>query len=177
MKNRPIFDFDEERPDYFVEADTTDETAGSPEAGQTLTFGPEGEEDNAGRPGHSRLRRFMVWFILICITGLGVAAYLRYFNPYATDSLVSGYVTRVERRGIIFKTYEAEVISEAALTDTTRLYSERLTMSVPSEALAKRLQAFQGSGRRVTLTTERFYGMLPWRGESTTVVTAVDGQQ
>ena len=175
MSNRPIFDFDEERPDYFVEADTTDDAASTPEAGQTLSFGSEGQEPP--RPRHSRLRRFMAWFITICIAGLGVAAYLRYFNPYATDALVSGYVTGVERRGIIFKTYEAEIISEAALTDTTRLYSERLKMSIPSEELAKRLQALQGSGRRVTLTTERFYGMLPWRGESTTVITAIDSQQ
>ncbi len=173
MKNRPIFDFDEERPDFFVEADTTDNPDATPEAGQTLSFGDEGPKDEP-RPKRRRWRRFLTWLIVICIVALGLTIYLRYYNPYVTDSRISGYITKVERRGIIFKTYEAEVISEAALTDTTRLYSERLTMSIPSGELAAKLQTYQGSGQRVTLTTERFWGMLPWRGESTTVITDVE---
>ncbi|MCM1029004.1 MAG: hypothetical protein NC342_01975 [Pseudoflavonifractor sp.] len=166
-----MFDLDESKPDYFSEPEEEGPQA-PPTPGDSIDFGgDDGEKPPRRRSG---LKRFLLWAAAICLIGLAIAGYLRYLNPYATDSLINGYITKVERRGIIFKTYEAEVISESALTDTTRLYSERLTMSIPSEALAKRLQALQGTGRRVELTTERFYGMLPWRGESTTIITAAE---
>ncbi|MDE6587583.1 MAG: hypothetical protein K2K40_04535 [Paramuribaculum sp.] len=175
-----MFDYSDEKPDYFV-GDSRDKASGAaPDAGSTLDFGDgddsggsHGYPDEAPRRRRGRARRVVAWIIAVCVVVLVALCYFRYFNPYATESRIDGYVVNVERRGLLFKTYEAEIISESALTDTTRVYSRTLTVSIPSATLAHRLQAMQGSGRRVSLVTERFYGMLPWRGASTTVVTGI----
>ena len=46
-------------------------------------------------------------------------------------------------------------------------------MTVADDALARRLQTLQGTGRPVTVSYERFYGTLPWRGGSTSVITGI----
>ena len=167
-----MFDLDEDRPDYFTDSGSDSDAPRPSHAGSTLDF--DGG-DGGGEPRrHSRGRRVLAWIITICVVALLAIGYLRYFNPYVTDSRITAYVGCVERRGILFKTFEADLISEQALTDTTRLYSRNITVSIPSPEIARKLQDLQGTGRRVTLTTERYYGMLPWRGTSTTVVTALD---
>lgn len=105
---------------------------------------------------------------------MGVTVYVRYFTPYVTDSRATGYITNVERRGIFFKTFEGEMISEAALTDTTRVYTRDMSFSIPSDSLALRLQNLQGSGRPVRLTFERYYGNLPWRGATNCILVGIE---
>lgn len=174
-----MFDYSDEKPDYFVGDPRDKNPDATPDAGSMLDFGDGGHDGDSGdetgmpRRPHRRGRRVVAWVVVVCVVILGITGYFRYFNPYVTESRIDGYVVNVERRGIIFKTYEAEIISESALTDTARIYSRTLTVSIPSASLAHKLQAMQGSGRRVSLVTERFYGMLPWRGASTTVVTSV----
>lgn len=113
-----------------------------------------------------------LWFFLIVAVVLAVAVTIRYFVPYVTESRAIGYVTLVEKRGIVFPTFEGEMVSESQLADTTRIYSRDLNFSIPDEDLALRLQQYQGSGRPVKVTFKRYYGTLPWRGASNTV--AVD---
>lgn len=171
-----MFKLDEERPDYFTDPEPAEPQEAR--AGATLNF--DDPDDRIDPPGAPRRRRrshrVLMWVIIIAIVGLATAGYLRYFNPYATDSLVTGYVTSVERRGIIFKTYEAEIVTEQVIRKLDGPYPQPLTVSVPSAELARRLQEFQGTGRLVTITTERYYGMLPWRGSSTTVAVAATQQ-
>lgn len=114
------------------------------------------------------------WFFLIVFLALGVTVYIRYFVPYATESRTTGYVTRVEKRGIIFKTFEGEMISQSQLTDTTRVYSRDFYFSIPDDSLARVIQSYEGTGRPVTLTCKRYFGTLPWRGASKIVVTSID---
>ena len=104
---------------------------------------------------------------------LAVAVGLRYFVPYATESRVRGFVTNVERRGLLFKTFEGEMITNEMLTDTTRIYQRSVTFSVPDDSLARELQQRQSTGRPVILLTKRYHGSLPWRGASTTIVTDI----
>lgn len=113
-----------------------------------------------------------LWFFLVVAVVLAAAVTIRYFVPYVTESRVIGYVTLVEKRGIVFPTFEGEMVSESQLADTTRIYSRDLSFSIPDDDLALRLQQYQGTGRPVTVTFKRYYGTLPWRGASNTV--AVD---
>ncbi len=169
-----MFKLDENRPDYFTDDDADSRPDESARAGSTLDFGTGGisSPSPAPKPRH-RGRRFLIWTIVICVLALVGIGYFRYFSPYITDSHITGYVANVERRGLIFKTYEADVITDSNLADTTAVYSRNLTVTIPSPEIARRLQQIQGSGQRVTLVTERYYGMLPWRGGSTIVVTAI----
>lgn len=146
----------------------------SPSGDDARAHGGNGAADgHSGRKGRHGCRKALIWIVSIAVVALGATFYLRYFNPYATDARLTGCVLSVEKRGMIFKTYEAEIVTCDALTDTTHVYTRERSMTVASDAVARRLQALQGTGRPVTVSYERFYGTLPWRGSSTSVITAI----
>ncbi len=167
-----MFDLDEDRPDYFTDSGSDSDAPRPSHAGSTLDF--DGG-DGGGEPRrHSRGRRVLAWIITICVVALPGHWLLALFQSLCHRLAHHRLCGLCRASGILFKTFEADLISEQALTDTTRLYSRNITVSIPSPEIARKLQDLQGTGRRVTLTTERYYGMLPWRGASTTVVTALD---
>lgn len=172
--------FDDDYPDYYLGDD--DE---APRRSRRIDFAPqtadrEDEEDDeelhdeterddyrAPRPGRQR-RRGGVNFIGLLTALLMVAAsltvYFRYLTPYIQESVVTGTVLGVERRGLIFKTYEATVLMPDGTT---------AEVSVASEDVARKMQALQGTDTQVNLECDRYYGAAPWRGKSTTVVTGM----
>lgn len=172
---------DDDKPDYFLASDTETEetdpvTEQAPAAGNTIDFGAgHTVNDCAGSVKPRRRGHKWLWIAaLVCVATLAGVFYLRYCSPYVTDARMRAYIINVDKRGLLFKTYEAEVVSESALADTARVYSREHQMSVTDAALARRLQAVQGTGRPVTLLYERYYGTLPWRGGSKYVVTGVE---
>ncbi len=107
---------------------------------------------------------------------LSVAFHIRYYVPYTSDTKTTGYITLVERRGLFFKTYEGEMISESHLNDTSQIYSRDFYFSIPNDSLGHLIQSYQGTGQKVTLTTQKYYGTLPWRGSQRIVVTGVSAK-
>ncbi len=129
--------------------------------------------DDPTPPRRYPWRRIIALCVFITAAVLAAIGWIRYFNPYAEDARVTGYITSVERRGIFFKTFEGQMITSESLTDTTRVYSRDFNFSIPDDSLALAIQSYQGSGRPVTLTYERYYGALPWRGSSLAIITSV----
>ena len=165
-----LFDPDD-KPDYF----TGDDSPGEDKA-RTINFaGDEAADEgsNSPAPPHRRSHKWLWILIFVALAGLGVTMWLRYFSPYVDNARMNIYVVSVERRGLIFKTYEADVISEAALTDTARVYSHRLNMSIENPTVAMELQSMQSTGKPLTISFKKYYGMLPWRGSSTEVITGI----
>lgn len=140
----------------------------------TISFGSGSDQTPSnGKKKTHRWRKFLLWLTVIIVIVLSIAIYIRYFNPYVTDARVSGYVTNVEKRGLFFKTFEGEMISQQKLADPTHIYTRDFYFTVTNDSVADILQGIQGSGRLVTLTYDRYWGVLPWRGGSTIVVTGV----
>lgn len=145
---------------------------------------PEEEKENY-RPRESPAvepipgrRRGILGYIgclgVIVLSGLGIG-YFRYVVPCADNAVMEVYVRNVERRGVFFKTYEAEVVAPpgADYEEASRKYSGPRPVTIESAELAQRLQESEGSGRPVKLRYRQYYGTLPWRGESKTVVEAI----
>lgn len=166
----------ESHPDYFVDngQDPEKRQADTPK----IDFTEQGGDDPDPKPEtvkpRRRHRKAMAIVVAVCCAVIGSLLYVRYFNPYAEEASVTGYITGVERRGIIFKTYEGDMISQSNLTDTSRIYSRDFTFSVPDKAVAREIQSYQGTGRPVRLWYSKYYGMLPWRGASTNVVQKIE---
>lgn len=120
-----------------------------------------------------RGRRVLMSILAVILVVLGVTFYIRYFVPHTTECKIRGYITNVEKRGIFFKTFEGEMISESQLVDTSRVYQRDVVFSIPSDSLGRLLQARQGTGHPVVITVKRYYGNLPWRGATNTIVTDV----
>ncbi len=113
-------------------------------------------------------RVWPVYLILVLVLIIAGCVWVRWFNPYAQEARVRGYVTKVEKRGLLFKNYEGEIVTEGRVADRT--YTSDLHVSVPDDSLGRLLQSYQGSGIPLELVTERYYGTLPWRGESKTIL-------
>ncbi|MDE7475892.1 MAG: hypothetical protein K2M71_09720 [Duncaniella sp.] len=181
--------FDDSDEDYFLHDFSEDKKKTQPaprqelpaQSGRGVTnrkddypsfdFGDEPEDDEI-IPSAPKMksRRGWVWFFLIVFVVLAITVGIRYFVPYVTESNVTGYVTLVERRGIVFPTFEGEMVSESQLADTERVYSRDVYFSIPDEETARRLQQYQGSDIPVTITCKRYFGTLPWRGASNNIV-------
>lgn len=175
---------DDTHPDYYLDDD--EPQSGNTSDSRTIRFdnspadtqqGPTGPagDGTPPKPRH-RWRRPLIWTSLIVVAVLAIVIWLRYFNPIATDQRMRCYIIKVERRGMLMRTFEADVVSESALTDTARLYSREQSLSVASPDLAYRLQEMQGTGRPVTIGYVTYQATVPWRGASRSVITSIDNQ-
>lgn len=146
--------------------------SGQSYANGSQTASPAGD-DAPARSRRRRRRRRLAWFFIIVFAVLAVAFYIRYFVPYTSDTLTTGYITLVEKRGIFFKTFEGEMISESVLADTSKVYSRDFYFSIPNDSLGRLVQSYQGTGKRVTVTTQKYFGTVPWRGSQKSVITNI----
>ncbi len=119
------------------------------------------------------MRRIFWWSVVVVVLALGIVAWVRYVNPYETDMEEHGYVVDFKRQGVLFKTWEGQMIVQSALIDSTRPYSRDFVFSVDNDDVASKLAAAKGTGREVTVTYKRYWGVLPWRGATSTIVTSV----
>lgn len=119
------------------------------------------------------MRRIFWWSVVVVVLSLAMVAWVRYVNPYETDMEEHGYVVDFKRQGVLFKTWEGQMIVQSALIDSTRPYSRDFVFSVDNDDVARKLAAAKGTGREVTVTYKRYWGVLPWRGATSTVVTSV----
>ncbi len=95
------------------------------------------------------------------------------FGTSKEQSVVYGYVEDVELRGSVVKTYEATVIPYKEIHDTTRVYREDFTISLP-DAQGKILQTYRDSGTPVKITYRTYRSVMPWRGENRRVAERID---
>lgn len=120
-------------------------------------------------------RRLVVWvgaaaFVLL----FGVGVWLRWFSPCVDEAVQFGYVDCIERRGTVFQTYEGVLIPYKELMDTSRLYRRDFVFSAAHDTVAASLLRMQLACRPVAVHYRRYHAVLPWRGASQTIVTAVD---
>lgn len=167
-----MFNLDDQ-PDNFLNADDI-EAAGRGENpdSRTIDFAGDSGHGPSPRPPRRRGRRIIAMIVVVAFAALGVAAWMRYFNPFVTDARASGYVAGIERRGVIFKTFEGELI-RGNVYDSIAPYQRDFTFSVVSDSLADRLQKYQLEHRRVTVGYIEYAATVPWRGSSRIVVTSV----
>ena len=122
----------------------------------------------------SRKRRLMIWggsglalLIVLCLLAFWLC------GPYVQDAVQYGYVEHVEERGNIFKTYEGQLIPYKSMHDTTRSLERDFVFSTSSE-LGRTLRSFQNSGRPLRVEYRTYRYVMPWRGDSRTVIIRVD---
>lgn len=170
--------FDDSDPDYFLhdfsqqETPQQSDTPAAPSDRSPAFDFSQAPSAPSGAATKPKRRRGCFWFFFIIFIIAASALYVRYFIPYISESSATGFVTLVEKRGIIFHTFEAEMVSEYLLTDTARIYTRDIYFSIPDDSLARALMKYQASGRPVTITCKRYYGTLPWRGASNTILTS-----
>lgn len=159
-------DFDD-KPDYFT-------TPQPEETHDPVIRFEKAEEPQPEKPKRRhRGRRILLWSVFIIICVLGGTFWMRYLAPYETHMHEEGYVVDFKMQGFLFKTWEGQMIVNQSLADTTKVYSRDFVFSVDNDRVADQLSALKGSGKKVSVTYKRYWGVLPWRGATTCIVTGV----
>lgn len=124
-----------------------------------------------------RHTRIPMWVWIICalaVVGLVIGCWIRYFSPYVEDATQYGYVEGIEKRGMIFKTYEGTLIPYKELMDTTRIYNRDFVFSVKDAETATKLKKAMYDVKPIRVTYRKYYATVPWRGANKIVVTDAD---
>lgn len=118
---------------------------------------------------------FWVWILCaLAVVGLVIGCWIRFFSPYVEDATQFGYVENIEKRGMIFKTYEGTLIPYKELMDTTRIYNRDFVFSVADQKTATKLKQAMYDVKPIRLTYKKYYATVPWRGSNKIIVTDAD---
>jgi hypothetical protein len=113
-------------------------------------------------------RKFLRWFSFITVLVISILVYWYYFNVYS-DGERTGLLTKLSRKGNVFKTHEGEILIGNFQQAPNVMVPEKFYFSVKSKMLADTLMKLQG--KIVSLKYQQYRKTLPWRGESVYMVT------
>lgn len=105
------------------------------------------------------------------VVGLLIFGYIRYYVPFSDSGVKAGILNNVKHKGIIFKTYEGELIQSGFRPGVQGLQSNEFQFSIESKELYDKLMSL--SGQNVKLHYKEYYGTLPWRGYTKFIVDSV----
>ena len=111
-----------------------------------------------------KIRKILIWLTALIVLILVITVYWKYFYTYS-DGYRAGLLQKFSRKGMIFKTYEGELIlSSVAGNKNVVIASEKFLFSVTNDSLASRLDTLQG--RDVIVHYHQKNGALFWRGDT-----------
>lgn len=118
----------------------------------------------------SGFKSFMwkLFFVLLLIGGLLI--YWFYYNVYS-DGERTGLLTKLSRKGNMFKTYEGEMLIGNFQQAPNVMVPEKFYFSVKDQAVADTLMKTQG--KVVSLKYNQYRKTLPWRGDSEYMITGL----
>jgi hypothetical protein len=119
----------------------------------------------------SGFRRFMRWLFVLLLVGLGLFIYWKYYFPYTSDGVKSGYLNFAVRKGQIFKTYEGKLIQEGFRSRTGAIQSNEFEFSIKNRRIFDILKV--NSGKIFDLHYKEYNGVLPWRGNTRYIVDSI----
>ena len=117
------------------------------------------------------MKKFVVITVAVILAGLLIFGYIWFYVPYSDSGVKAGILNNVKHKGIIFKTYEGELIQSGFRPGQQGLQSNEFQFSVEDRELAINLMSL--SGQNVKLHYKEYYGALPWRGYTKFIVDSI----
>lgn len=133
-------------------------------------------ETTSARPSRwagavKKTKRFLNWVLSILFIFLAVFVYIKYFYTYS-EGYRAGLLQKFSNKGIIFKTYEGELIlSSVASSANVALASEKFQFTVLKKNVNIMFDTLQGKNVIVHYIEKK--GPLPWRGDSRYLVDSI----
>jgi hypothetical protein len=120
----------------------------------------------------SGVRKFFRTFVIILILILAGYIYWKFYYPYTSDGVKSGYLNYAVRKGQIFKTYEGKLIQEGLRTKVAgQIQSNEFEFSVRKKEIFEVLK--MNSGQIFDLHYKEYNGVIPWRGNTRYIVDSI----
>jgi hypothetical protein len=110
----------------------------------------------------------IIWTIVtIILLSLSIFIYWRFYFVFA-EGTKAGQLNTFQRKGYIFKTYEGILIQSGFKAN---VQSNEFEFSVINDRIAKKL--LENAGKDMELHYQRYFGILPWRGNNVYVVDSI----
>ena len=127
--------------------------------------------DNKRKTG-SGVKKVFRTFVIVLILVLAGYIYWKYYYPYTSDGVKSGYLNYAVRKGQLFKTYEGKLIQEGIRSKTAgAIQSNEFEFSVKDKKIFDVLKV--NSGKIFDLHYKEYNGVVPWRGNSRYIVDSI----
>lgn len=114
---------------------------------------------------------------VVTLLVLAAVCFFRFYYVHG-EGYNTGDLIYFQREGVLFKTYEGKLIltgfksaAAAPAAGGAEIRSNELKFSVEDKQVAEKLM--RSTGKRVELEWKRYLHTLPWRGNSTYVITRV----
>ena len=118
-----------------------------------------------------KTKKITKWTLAILIILLGFFIYFKYFYTYS-EGYRAGILQKFSNKGIIFKTYEGEMIlSSVTSSRDVALASEKFLFTLTNKELVRQFDTIQGEMVIVHYMQKK--GSLFWRGDSQYLVDSV----
>jgi hypothetical protein len=121
--------------------------------------------------GNHSFRNFVIKFVLILLLVFGALVYWFCYNVYS-DGERTGLLTKLSRKGNVFKTYEGEMLIGNFQQAPNVMVPEKFYFSVKDKSIADSLMKMQG--KQVSLSYYQYRRSLPWRGESEYIIIGIN---
>lgn len=109
------------------------------------------------------IKRFFVAISILAIVGVG--AYLWVCNWTYSEGTRAGYLIKISKKGVVFKTYEGQLNLGGFQSDeSTGLAGNIWNFSVYKDAIYEEMQRNEGS--KVVLHYRQKYKAMPWQGKT-----------
>lgn len=124
------------------------------------------------RRRRSGVRKVFRTFVIVLILALAGFIYWKYYYPYTSDGVKSGYLNFAVRKGQLFKTYEGKLIQEGIRSKTVgAIQSNEFEFSIKDKRIFDILKV--NSGKIFDLHYKEYNGVIPWRGNSRYIVDSI----
>lgn len=120
----------------------------------------------------SGFRKFMRTVVIVMVLFLAGFIHWKYYYPFTSDGVKSGYLNYAVKKGQIFKTYEGKLIQEGIRSRTVgAIQSNEFEFSIKSKEVFEVLK--MNAGKIFDLHYKEYNGVLPWRGNSRYIVDSI----
>lgn len=116
-------------------------------------------------------KKVILIILAIVVAGLLIFGYIWFYVPFSDSGVKAGILNNVKHKGIIFKTFEGELIQSGFRPGQQGLQSNEFQFSVESRELYDKLMPL--SGQNVKLHYKEYFGALPWRGYTKFIVDSI----
>ena len=130
--------------------------------------------EGAKQVGRSTWKWIKRLFLLAFLIFIGYVCFILFANY--SEGARSGYVVKISRKGVIFKTNEGELnfgfpqVSTGPGVNTQNIWN----FSVPNDEVALQIQKAAESGQKVTLFYKQKYKQLFFRGDTEYLVYKIE---
>ncbi|MDR0824076.1 MAG: hypothetical protein LBN74_03215 [Prevotella sp.] len=117
------------------------------------------------------VKKIILLLLALIVAGLLIFGYVWFYVPFSDSGVKAGILNNVKHKGIIFKTYEGQLIQSGFRPGVQGLQSNEFQFSVENKELFEKLMPL--SGQNVRLHYKEYYGVLPWRGYTKFIVDSI----